>query len=127
MGKKSIARHELSPSNRLPHLRMRVRVECPRRGPGAVRLLRRRPAGLRGGAHLRSRPVWLLHPGSPTTFIRFTGAGTKVSSGITDRIASAARGRSQLDFYAAARQAFAVVRTSDPGPYGCFILRKGVV
>ncbi|KMO20473.1 RbsD/FucU family protein [Methylobacterium platani] len=30
-------------------------------------------------------------------------------------------------FYEAARQAFAVVRTADPGPYGCFILRKGVV
>jgi len=30
-------------------------------------------------------------------------------------------------FYAAAREAFAVVRTADPGPYGCFILRKGVV
>lgn len=30
-------------------------------------------------------------------------------------------------FYAAAEQAFAIVRTSDPGPYGCFILKKGVV
>jgi L-fucose mutarotase len=30
-------------------------------------------------------------------------------------------------FYAAARQAFAVVRTADSGPYGCFILKKGVV
>jgi L-fucose mutarotase len=30
-------------------------------------------------------------------------------------------------FYEAARRAFAIVRTSDPGPYGCFILRKGVV
>ena len=30
-------------------------------------------------------------------------------------------------FYAAARRAYAVVRTSDPGPYGCFILRKGVI
>lgn len=30
-------------------------------------------------------------------------------------------------FYAAAKQAFAVVRTSDPGPYGCFLLRMGVV
>lgn len=30
-------------------------------------------------------------------------------------------------FYEAARKCFAVVRTSDPGPYGCFILRKGVV
>lgn len=33
----------------------------------------------------------------------------------------------RFDFYAAARAAFAVVRTSDPGPYGCFILRKGVL
>ena len=30
-------------------------------------------------------------------------------------------------FYAAAKAAFAIIRTSDPGPYGCFILRKGVV
>lgn len=30
-------------------------------------------------------------------------------------------------FFAAARRAFAIVRTSDPGPYGCFILKKGVV
>jgi len=30
-------------------------------------------------------------------------------------------------FYATAKRGFAVVRTSDPGPYGCFILRKGVV
>ncbi|MBW4025355.1 MAG: fucose-binding protein [Proteobacteria bacterium] len=33
----------------------------------------------------------------------------------------------RFDFYAAARLAYAVVRTSDPGPYGCFILRKGVI
>jgi L-fucose mutarotase len=33
----------------------------------------------------------------------------------------------RFDFYAAARAAFAVVRTSDPGPYGCFILRKVVI
>ncbi len=30
-------------------------------------------------------------------------------------------------FYAAAKKSFAIVRTSDPGPYGCFILRKGVI
>ena len=30
-------------------------------------------------------------------------------------------------FYAAARQSFAIIRTSDSGPYGCFILKKGVV
>jgi L-fucose mutarotase len=30
-------------------------------------------------------------------------------------------------FYDAAKKAFAVVRTSDPGPYGCFLLKMGVV
>ena len=30
-------------------------------------------------------------------------------------------------FYEAAKQAFAIIRTSDSGPYGCFILKKGVV
>lgn len=30
-------------------------------------------------------------------------------------------------FYEAAKKAFAVIRTSDPGPYGCFIVRKGVI
>ncbi|MGQ0565255.1 MAG: RbsD/FucU family protein [Gemmobacter sp.] len=30
-------------------------------------------------------------------------------------------------FYAAAKASFAIIRTSDPGPYGCFILKKGVI
>lgn len=30
-------------------------------------------------------------------------------------------------FYAAAERAFCIIRTSDSGPYGCFILKKGVV
>jgi L-fucose mutarotase len=30
-------------------------------------------------------------------------------------------------FYEAAKTCFAVIRTSDPGPYGCFIIRKGVI
>lgn len=33
----------------------------------------------------------------------------------------------RFDFYDAAKRSFAIVRCSDPGPYGCFILRKGVV
>jgi L-fucose mutarotase len=33
----------------------------------------------------------------------------------------------RFDFYAAAKKSFAIVRTSDPGPYGCFILRKGII
>jgi L-fucose mutarotase len=43
--------------------------------------------------------------------------GRSVNMGAYDR----------FDFYAAARKAFAIVRTSDHGPYGCFILRKGVI
>ena len=30
-------------------------------------------------------------------------------------------------FYAAAKAAFCIIRTSDSGPYGCFILKKGVI
>ena len=30
-------------------------------------------------------------------------------------------------FYEAAKASFAIVRTSDPGPYGCFIFGKGVI
>ncbi len=33
----------------------------------------------------------------------------------------------RFEFYAAAKKSFAIVRTSDPGPYGCFIIRKGVI
>ena len=43
--------------------------------------------------------------------------GRKVTMAALDRFA----------FYAAAKQAYAIVRTSDPGPYGCFIFRKGVI
>ena len=30
-------------------------------------------------------------------------------------------------FYEAAKRAFCIIRTSDQGPYGCFILKKGVI
>lgn len=30
-------------------------------------------------------------------------------------------------FYEAAKAAFCIIRTADSGPYGCFILKKGVV
>lgn len=33
----------------------------------------------------------------------------------------------RFEFYAVAKRAFAVVRTSDAGPYGCFMFRKGVI
>jgi L-fucose mutarotase len=33
----------------------------------------------------------------------------------------------RFDFYAAASKCFAVVQTSDPGPYGCFLFKMGVL
>jgi L-fucose mutarotase len=49
-------------------------------------------------------------------------------------VIDAAEGRSvrmealeRFAFYEAARRSFAIIRTADSGPYGCFILKKGVV
>jgi L-fucose mutarotase len=36
-------------------------------------------------------------------------------------------GVERFAFYDAARAAFAVVQTGDPRPYGCFLIRKGVI
>lgn len=36
-------------------------------------------------------------------------------------------GIERFAFYAAAKAAFAVVQIGDPRPYGCFLLRKGVI
>ncbi|MBM3612073.1 MAG: fucose-binding protein [Alphaproteobacteria bacterium] len=50
------------------------------------------------------------------------------------RVIDAAEGRpvamealERFAFYAAAKRAFCIIRTADSGPYGCFILKKGVV
>ncbi len=50
------------------------------------------------------------------------------------RVIDAAEGRpvamralERFAFYEAAKRAFCIIRTADSGPYGCFILRKGVV
>ncbi len=40
---------------------------------------------------------------------------------------SPAVGIQRFAFYEAARMAFAVVQVGDPRPYGCFLLRKGVI
>jgi L-fucose mutarotase len=37
------------------------------------------------------------------------------------------QGVERFAFYDAARRAFAVVQVGDPRPYGCFLLRKGVI
>jgi len=37
------------------------------------------------------------------------------------------RALERFEFYKAASKSFAIVQTSDAGPYGCFILKKGVL
>ena len=39
----------------------------------------------------------------------------------------AMRALERFAFYAEAKRAFAIIRTADSGPYGCFILKKGVI
>ncbi len=41
--------------------------------------------------------------------------------------ASPMAGIERFAFYAAARQSFAVLQCGDPRPYGCFLIRKGVI
>lgn len=36
-------------------------------------------------------------------------------------------GIERFAFYAAARKSFAVIQCGDPRPYGCFLIRKGVI
>jgi L-fucose mutarotase len=37
------------------------------------------------------------------------------------------RSLDRFAFYEAAKASFAIIRTADSGPYGCFILKKGVI
>ncbi|MET0605646.1 MAG: RbsD/FucU domain-containing protein [Beijerinckiaceae bacterium] len=50
-------------------------------------------------------------------------AAIAAAAGFRGAIASIER----FAFYDAARKAFAVVQAGDPRPYGCFLLRKGVI
>lgn len=49
---------------------------------------------------------------------------------VIDRMEGRKVGMTALErfaFYEAAKRSFCIVRTSDSGPYGCFILKKGVI
>ncbi len=50
-------------------------------------------------------------------------AGVAAAAGFKGNIA----GIERFAFYDAAKKAFAVVQAGDPRPYGCFLLRKGVI
>lgn len=72
-------------------------------------------------------PVWRMEVvGDPAAQVPIFAAMQRVvdrAEGRPIRIDALER----FAFYAAAKRAFCIVRTSDPGPYGCFILRKGVI
>lgn len=72
-------------------------------------------------------PVWRMEVvGDPTAQVPIFAAMQAVvdrAEGRPIRIDALER----FAFYAAAKRAFCIIRTSDPGPYGCFILRKGVI
>ncbi|GLS87032.1 hypothetical protein GCM10010873_20060 [Cypionkella aquatica] len=73
---------------------------------------------------------------SPVSRMQVVGdpGGQMPMFGLVQTVIDAAEGRTvqmqaleRFAFYEAASRAFAIVRTSDPGPYGCFIVKKGVV
>jgi L-fucose mutarotase len=73
---------------------------------------------------------------APVTRMQVVGdpGGVVPVFGLVQAVLDRAEGRAvamqaveRFAFYAAAKAAFAIIRTSDPGPYGCFILKKGVV
>ncbi len=70
--------------------------------------------------------VYMQVVGEPETRLEIhdeVAAAAERSEGGTVKVASLERHA----FYAAARQGFAVVQTSETRPYGCFLMRKGVI
>jgi L-fucose mutarotase len=55
--------------------------------------------------------------------IQLEVAAVAAAAGFAGEVASIER----FAFYDAARKAFAIVQAGDPRPYGCFLLRKGVI
>jgi len=73
---------------------------------------------------------------SPISRMEVVGNSSEVVQAHRDmqNIADAAEGRhvsirglERFEFYKEASNSFAIVQTSDVGPYGCFILKKGVL
>jgi L-fucose mutarotase len=72
-------------------------------------------------------PVWRMEVvGDPEGVVPIFAAMQAVLDRAEGRAVAMAR-LERFAFYEAAKRAFAIVRTSDSGPYGCFILRKGVI
>jgi L-fucose mutarotase len=72
-------------------------------------------------------PVWRMEVvGDPEGVVPIFGAMQAALDRAEGRPVAMER-LERFAFYEAAKRAFCIVRTSDPGPYGCFILRKGVI
>lgn len=64
--------------------------------------------------------------GDPEKYLPIFGAMQAVIDAAENRPVTM-QALERFAFYDAAKRAFAIVRTSDPGPYGCFIFTKGVI
>jgi L-fucose mutarotase len=91
------------------------------------------PTAVRAILTLMPLDTFVLHP---VTRMQMVGNpdGTVPGFAAMQAVCDAAEGRAvgmqaleRFAFYAAAKRAFCVIRTGDSGPYGCFILKKGVV
>jgi L-fucose mutarotase len=73
---------------------------------------------------------------APVTRMKVVNDPDRLVKAHTDMqaVANAAAGKPVLiraierfEFYREAQSAFVVVQTADPGPYGCFLIKKGVL
>lgn len=64
--------------------------------------------------------------GNPAELVSAHRTMQRVADDIEERPVSV-RALERFKFYEEAAQSFAIVQTSDAGPYGCFILKKGVL
>lgn len=91
------------------------------------------PTGLAAILKLMPVDTFVTHPVKRMQVVGDPGKVLPIFETI-QTVVDAAEGRAvgiepleRFAFYEAAKKAFVVVRTSDPGPYGCFIVRMGVV
>jgi len=91
------------------------------------------PTAARAILTLMPLDTFVTHPVARMQVVGDAGAvvpGFAAMQAVCDAAEGRAVGMQALErfaFYAAAKQAFCVIRTGDSGPYGCFLLKKGVV
>ncbi len=65
--------------------------------------------------------------GEPDTVLEVHSDLLQACTQASDKDKVVMRSMERFDFYHAAKESYAIVQTSEDRPYGCFILKKGVV